>query len=174
MSLELSQLKELLHYEPSTGWFTWLVQYNSRTAVSSRAGGIDQAGYRKIQIGGTQYRCGRLAWFYMTGKWPTFLIDHEDRDRQNDAWNNLREVNHSESTHNRMMPVGESGLRGVKRGWANPHRWEARIAVGYQRIHLGAFDTAEEAHAVYLAAAEELHGKFAPHVVKARIIERRM
>lgn len=170
--MELSLLKELLYYEPSTGWFTWLVQYNSRTIVGSRAGTL-QHGRRKIQIGGKQYYSGRLAWFYMTGKWPTCLIDHEDRDRQNDVWTNLREANYCESTHNRILPVGESGLRGVKRGWANPHRWEARIAVGYQRIHLGAFDSAEEAHAVYLAAAKELHGKFAPHAVKAKTIERR-
>ncbi len=174
MSLEYEQLRALLHYEPPTGWFTWLMQYNSRTLVGSRAGGIHPPGYRKIQIGGTQYFTGRLAWFYMTGKWPVCLIDHEDRDKQNDAWYNLREVNYRESTHNRILPVGESGLRGVKRGWANPHRWEARIAVGNTRMSLGSFDTPEEAHQAYLVASEELHKEYAPHTQVPKSIDRRI
>lgn len=171
--MELDLLRELLHYEPSTGWFTWRVQYNSRTIVGSRAGCL-QNGYRLIQIGGTLYRSGRLAWFYQTGKWPTHLIDHKDGNRANDVWLNLREANCCESTHNRIMPVGVSGLRGVRRGYANPHRWEARIAVGNRRVSLGSFNTPEEAHQAYLTASEELHGKFAPIHRITKNIERRM
>ena len=158
-----ARLKELLHYDPLTGLFTWLVQYNSRTVIGSIAGGFDGQGYRRIQLNVKIYRCGRLAFFYMTGQWPNGLIDHKDRDKANDAWNNLREASYSESTHNRNMPVGESGLRGVRSVLSNPHRWEARIAVGYHRVSLGTFDSAEEAHAAYLAASENLHGEFAPH-----------
>lgn len=173
MTLYHEQLKELLHYEPTTGWFTWIVQYNSRTLVGSRAGTL-QYGRRKIQIGGIQYYSGRLAWFYMTGKWPTCLIDHKDRDKQNDAWLNLREANYCESTHNRILPVGQSGHRGVRRIPSNPHRWEARIAVGNSRMTLGAYDSAEEAHKAYLAASEKLHGKFAPHQYTPGNLKRRL
>lgn len=156
-------LKRLLSYDPVTGHFTWLEQYNSRTVVGSTAGTVDNKGYIKIQIYGKQYYSGRLAWFYMTGKWPIGLIDHSDGNQANDAWDNLREATYSESTHNRFLPVGESGLRGVRRVPSVPPRWEARIAVGYHRMTLGTFDSAEEAHAAYLAASENLHGKYAPH-----------
>lgn len=161
--LTQERLKELLDYDPETGLFTWLVQYNSRTVVGNVAGCIDNNGRRKIQIGGNQYYGSRLAWLYMTGEWPVGLIDHKDGDQANNAWNNLREATYNESTHNRYLPVGESGLRGVRRVSSNPHRWEARIAVGYRRVSLGAFDSVEEAHAAYLAASENLHGEFAPH-----------
>ncbi len=161
--LELHELKEPLSYDPITGVFRWLVQYNSRTIVGAIAGCFDDSGYRKIQIWGKQYYSGRLAWFYMTGHWPNGLIDHKDGNQANDVWANLREASYSESTHNRILPVGVSKLRGVRRVYSNPHRWEARIAVGHQRKTLGTFDSAEEAHAAYLAAAENLHGEFAPH-----------
>ncbi len=161
--IDLLLLKRLLHYNPETGLFTWREQYNSRTAIGSVAGGFDDRGYRKIQLCGKQYRAGRLAWFYMTGRWPTCLIDHEDRNPANDAWSNLREATFGESTHNRLLPVGESGLRGVRCIHGNPPRWEARIAVGYDRVSLGYYETAEEAHAAYLAASENLHGEYAPH-----------
>lgn len=155
-----TRLKQLLDYNPETGLFTWLEQYNSRTIVDSTAGTVDSGGYIKIQIYGKQYRGGRLAWFYMTGEWPLEYIDHKDGNRANDAWCNLREATYSESTHNRYLPVGESGLRGVRRIHSDPPRWEARIAVGYHRTTLGTFDSAEEAHAAYLAASNNLHGKF--------------
>lgn len=162
---ELDQLllKEVLHYEPLTGVFTWIQQYNSRTVIGSVAGTFAN-GYRKIQIYGRQYYSGRLAWLYMTGRWPLCLIDHIDGDQANDVWLNLREATYGESTHNRVLPVGESKLRGVRRVPSNPPRWEARIAVGYHRMTLGTFDTAEEAHAAYLAASETLHEEYAPHL----------
>ncbi len=156
------ELKELLHYDPETGEFTWLVQYNSRIYPGKVAGFFDYKGYRKIQIFGKHYFSGRLAFLYMTGRWPIGYIDHKDGDQANDAWANLREATYSESTHNRLYPAGESKLRGVRRVHSNSHRWEARIAVGHQRMTLGTFDSAEEAHQAYLAAAETLHGAFAP------------
>ena len=101
MTIELHQLKELLHYDSETGLFTWLVQRNSRSIVGSVAGCLNDLGYRKIQLYGKQYSSGRLAWFYMTGHWPACLIDHKDGIRDNDAWLNLREATYGESTHNR-------------------------------------------------------------------------
>ena len=161
--IEHHRLLQLLHYDPQTGLFTWLVQYNSRTTVGSVAGCLDDKGYRKIQLFGKQYYSGRLAWFYMAKQWPSCLIDHKDGDQANDAWSNLREATYGESTHNRYLPVGESRLRGVRRVHSNPFKWEARIAVGYHRMSLGTFDSAEEAHAAYLVASENLHGEYAPH-----------
>ncbi len=161
--IEQVRLKELLYYEPSTGWFIWRVKRTNSVPIGSRAGVLDDRNYRKIQLLGKQYYAGRLAWFYMTGKWPACVIDHIDRDQANDAWGNLREASYGESTHNRILPVGVSGLRGVRRVHSNPLRWEARIAVGYHRVSLGTFDSAEEAHVAYLAASEKLHGEYSPH-----------
>lgn len=40
-------------------------------------------------------------------------------------------------------------------------RWYSRITINGKHIHLGRFDTAEEAHAAYVAASREAYGEFA-------------
>lgn len=155
------RLKELLDYDPETGLFTNRVSRGPRGPIGAIAGTYDKDGYIVIQIGGTKYRAGRLAWLYMTGTWPT-EIDHEDGVYDNDSWSNLRDATRSENIVNSKRLTGSSGLRGVR---CDPGttKWRARISFGYQRSYLGVFDTAEEAHKAYLAAAEIRHGEFALH-----------
>lgn len=161
MIITQAELWQFLDYDPETGEFTNLVQRGQRSPVGGIAGYHDKDGYTIIQICGQKYRAGRLAWFYMTGEWP-IEVDHEDGVYDNDSWDNLREATRSQNVTNSARPVGISGLRGVKFD-PKTSTWRARIAFGYQRKWLGPFDMAEEASAAYLAAAEEVHGKFAVH-----------
>ena len=66
------------------------------------AGTISEHGYRIIGIDNLDYRCGRLAWFYMLGRWPVFEIDHIDGNSLNDIWDNLRDVTRKENCKNSM------------------------------------------------------------------------
>ena len=50
---------------------------------------------------------------------------------------------------------GMSGFKGAT--WHKCGRWQAQIQMRY----LGLFDTAEEAHAAYMAAAQNAYGEFA-------------
>ena len=68
--LTQERLKEVLHYYPETGIWTWLISETHRIHVGDRAGGIKEKGYRTIGIDGKRYRSARLAVLYMTGKWP--------------------------------------------------------------------------------------------------------
>lgn len=53
-----------------------------------------------------------------------------------------------------------SGYKGVF--WnKETSRWRAVIRANNKRVHLGYFDTPEDAHRVYCAAAQRLHGEFA-------------
>jgi hypothetical protein len=53
-------------------------------------------GYRLITINHRLYFAHRIIWKLMTGKDPTDQIDHIDMIRNNNAWDNLREANHTQ------------------------------------------------------------------------------
>ena len=148
MSLTQERLKELLHYDPETGVFTWRVARQGWIKAGDQAGSVQSTGYRLIGLAGRRYRASRLAFLYMLGRWPRADVDHKNRVRDDDMWHNLREANDSQNQGNR------TGTRGVyKRG----NHWETSIAGRY----LGRFPTQEKAQAAYVAAARKRFGEFA-------------
>lgn len=162
--LTQEKLLELLHYDPSTGAWTWRVS-NSIFRAGDRAGRIyensrgKELPCRVIYVLGKHHRAARLAWFYMTGKWLFLEIDHVDGDSLNDAWANLREATRSQNNQNRgCFKSNRLRLKGVHRQHG---RFRAMIQKDGRRVHLGYFDDAELAHAAYAAAASELHGSYA-------------
>ena len=78
--LTAKRLREALSYDPDTGVWTWLVPTGRRVRAGSRAGRIDGHGRWRIGLDGRYYTGSRLAFLYMTGKWPPHLVDHIDRD----------------------------------------------------------------------------------------------
>ena len=77
--LTQERLKEVLHYDPETGIFMWLVAPNGRIRVGMEAGSSHD-GYIGIKVDRILYKAHRLAWFYMTGEWPANDVDHWDRN----------------------------------------------------------------------------------------------
>lgn len=59
-----------------------------------------------------------------------------------------------------LRPDNAAGFKGVN---SIGKRWRARITVLGLRIDLGSYDTPEEAHAAYCAAARTYFGEFANH-----------
>jgi hypothetical protein len=82
------RLREVLLYDPETGVFRWWVPTSRKSPfrVGKIAGSYHRDGYREIRIDKRLYRAHRLAWLYMTDKWPDLEIDHIDQD----GTNNLR------------------------------------------------------------------------------------
>jgi hypothetical protein len=154
--LTQQRLKELLHYDPCTGVFTWLVDRGGRAKAGCVAGARTRH-YRKIVVDDRPYYGHDLAWLYMTGSWAD-LIDHIDTS-QGDVWLNLRIADKSKNGANRGKPANNtSGSKGV---WRRGNRWTARITVNGQRLNLGTFATKEEAEAAYSTAAAIEFGSFA-------------
>jgi len=154
------RLRELLDYKSETGEFRWKIT-RSTGEVGAVAGCLRKNSYRLIGIDQRVYLAHRLAWLYVTGQWPVADIDHIDGQRDNNAFHNLREATRTQNNANSRLPVtNKSGLKGAS--WDRwTQKWVARIQVAGKGLNLGRFDTAEAAHAAYVAAAEKYFGTFA-------------
>ncbi|CAM8763051.1 HNH endonuclease [Burkholderia pseudomallei] len=88
-------------------------------------------------------------------------VDHRNGNKADNRRMNLRVCTKAKNHLNRgLRPDSETGFKGVN--WMPLHRkWRARIQMDGKRAHLGLFETAEEAHAAYCKAADDLHGEFA-------------
>ena len=83
-------------------------------------------------------------------------IDHKDGNKTNNHKDNLRVVTHQENCFNRTKAKGYCFNKKV-------NKWQAYIKVDGKRIHLGYFDTEEEARQAYLDAKPNYH------IIKDRI-----
>jgi len=112
---ELTQerLKELLHYDPETGVFTWIIT-RPRSKKGDRAGSIDAKGYVSIGINGKYYKAHRLAWLYMTGEWPPQQVDHDNRIKHDNKWFNISLADNQKNQRNApLRKDNKSGVVGV-------------------------------------------------------------
>jgi HNH endonuclease len=95
--LTAKRLRKVLSYAPTTGIFRWKVNASSRASVGAIAGAKNGRGYHQIRIGGRPYSASRLAWLYMTGKWPNSEISYINGKPSDTRWVNLREAPSSQS-----------------------------------------------------------------------------
>lgn len=155
-NLSVSRLRELLHYDPESGVFTWRAGRKGVARSQIEAGDINPRGYRRISVDRRRYMANVLAWLYMTGDWPQGDVDHRNGVRHDNRWSNLRDVPRSTNNENqkRAHCRNKAGLLGVS---PNRSRWSASIMVKGRKLHLGTFDTPELAHAAYLEAKRVHH-----------------
>jgi hypothetical protein len=156
-ALTHQRLLELLEYRDD-GCFYWR-QSRRSDRIGLRAGWVVK-GYRCIIVDGIRYYEHRLAWFYITGTWPPEFLDHINLGKSDNRLLNLREATGSENQFNRNCPArNRAGLKGVS--WDSARaKWRATITAHGKHHNLGRFDTPEQAHAVYVRAARDLHGEF--------------
>jgi hypothetical protein len=142
------RLKELLAYDAATGIFTWLV--NRGKARAGDSAGRHHQGYIFIRIDGQRYAAHRLAWFYVIGAWPASQIDHINEARSDNRISNLRDVSGFFNQQNKKQASSncQTKLRGVSALYG---RYRASVYINGKQKYLGLFDTAEQAHAAYLA-----------------------
>lgn len=158
--LTQERLKELLHYDPDTGVFTWRKKSGSRAVVGAVAGCLGGKGYLRIKADGRQYRAHRLAFLYMCGVFPTAGVDHIDHCTRNNSWANLRLATAAENNKNRRINTNNtSGYKGVT--WdKSAGKWVAQARLSGKRHNLGYYSTAEAASDAYDAFARKHHGEF--------------
>lgn len=157
--LTAQQVRDILHYDPETGIFTWLPYSGKKGRVNAGdvAGCLRASGYIFIGTGNAIYRAHRLAWLYMTGEWPKHQIDHINGDRSDNRWVNLRDLTNAINCQNIRVGSRKNscfGLLGVSR---NHFKFMAAITVSGKRTYLGTYETPELAHEAYIAAKRQFH-----------------
>lgn len=173
----LERLRELFDYDPETGELRWRVQSGEGRSVfgfNNKCGGkiagtVGVKGYLIIGIrysgasAATYYLAHRIIWKLMTGDDPADQVDHEDTNKLNNRWRNLRPAENGPNIQNsRLRKDNTSGAKGVQlRVRGNYRRWRAIITANKKSTILGDFKTFEEAVAARAQAAERLHGQFA-------------
>lgn len=162
----VEQLRAAFVYEPNTGVFRHLPRFDCPAWWNTKyagkiAGTISKTttGYVNIKYMRRGIRAHQAAWAIIHGKWPDDQIDHINGDRADNRLINLRPATQPDNARNKISGIStQSGFRGVF-----PHlkKWKARISFNKRQIHLGCFNTPEQAYAVYCEAAQRLHGEFA-------------
>lgn len=161
-----AELRSLLDYDQHTGELRWRVRRGG-TRPGMVAGWRQSKGYIGISLNSHKTYAHRVAWFWMTGQWPRDQIDHADGNKANNAWANLREATNRQNQQNQPVSRASStGLKGAYRVSASAvakgfKPFIAQITVNGRRVHLGHFDTPEQANAAYRRAADQYHGIFA-------------
>ncbi|RLA79076.1 MAG: HNH endonuclease [Epsilonproteobacteria bacterium] len=124
--------------------FTWKQMLGANTIIGNIAGILTNLGYISFEINRVPYQAHRLAWFYMTGEWPN-IIDHDDRIRSNNKWNNLNNGTRHSNSRNRKCPTtNSSGVIGVTQLLNG--KWEARINNNDKKqIYLGRWSNIDDA-----------------------------
>lgn len=159
-ALSNSEVSKYLNYDAETGVFTW--RYNSRRTdlIGKQAGTPDKDGYILIKLNQLQYKAHRLAWLLMTGKWPTQEVDHKNKIKDDNSWNNLRLATNTQQAQNTYIRKDNtSGFRGVCFD-KQKKKWLARIYINKQVTYLGHFRSKEKANEVYSTAAKKHFGEF--------------
>lgn len=158
--LTAQRLRELLHYDPDTGVFTWLDD-RGRGLRGKPAGIVHPIyGYLRIEVFSVAYAAHRLAWLYMTGDWPKSYVDHIDRTKLNNRFRNLRLVTRSENAQN-IDSVRSDNILGVRGVTLRGSKFMARITVDGKSTCIGTFCTLEEAKSAYQNAKRRLHPAYA-------------
>ena len=83
-----------------------------------------------------------------------FVVDHINRNKADNRKSNLRICTYMQNSWNRSRSVGATKVRSGK--------WVATIRVNGNRLHLGTFDTENEAIQAKKVALKKYCGEFAP------------
>jgi hypothetical protein len=121
-------------------------------------GTLNHLGYIEIPFKQKRYSAHRMAWLYMTKKWPVHMIDHINGKRNDNRFENLREATNAENHHNLKAPRKDnaSGFLGVYKR-SDRNKWSAQIKHHGKLIFIGNFDSPEKAYEAYLIKKREIH-----------------
>lgn len=156
MELTQARVRELFDYLDD-GNLIWRITNSNRAKAGSIAGSVRDDGYRVIRADGKRYYAHRIIFLWHHGEMPE-LVDHRDTNPSNNRIGNLRKCDGIGNQGNRKgsrsnLPKGVDWKPRIG-------KWQARITVNKRFVHLGVFETPEQAHAAYVKASANYFGEF--------------
>jgi hypothetical protein len=160
----IEDLRTAFECDFETGVLTWKVRPSLpkswNTKYSGKKAGVQNSnGYRYVQIDGIKYPVHHIVWAMKNDEWANSEIDHENGVEYGDGISNIRLSTRSQNNYNRSFKVGSSGHRGVWRS-RNGKKWVSSISCDGNPIHLGTFESREDAISAHEEAAKKYHGEF--------------
>lgn len=166
-------LNKLLRYDATTGKLFWkwrhpsvfdgceikTKSWNNRFAGKEALTALEAYGYKHGHILKIKLKAHRVVWAMLHGCWPVGEIDHINGNPADNRIGNLRDVSHSDNLKNRKISKNNtSGVVGVY--WRKDRmKWRACIEANGVQMHLGTFDTRDEA----VEARRKAQSKFGFH-----------
>ncbi len=160
------------------GAICWVILYDTNCIEKARAKYYDQISDTRLKWHLITPGYAQAVWSDETGQHkillheaifqlsgqevpPGYEIDHKDGDKLNALDDNLRICTHTQNGQNRgKQKNNTSGQKGVS--WSKRvQKWRSRIMVDSKEIHLGYFDTIEDAARAYNDTAIKYFGEFA-------------
>src|SRR5215469_4479388 len=101
-----------LAYSPDRGRFIWLKTLGRGVKGRSESGKfaerIHSEGYLRVNIDSQWFYAHDLAFLFMTRDWAKYGVDHINRDRSDNRWSNLRDVDRSQNMYNASIQVNNT------------------------------------------------------------------
>ena len=172
----IEYLNEILRYED--GELYWKIDKSKRVRAGSRAGSVQNDGYRRVRIDGVKYCEHHLA--YILGNQQDLelknelgyelIVDHIDGDKSNNKIENLRLVTISENTAKQLrdkIKLARNGAQLLTGVMQDGNRWCVKFTIRskFRAVHQTAgtliqasFEFAQEAFAFKLFILDKIHG----------------
>ena len=142
-----AEIRRLFYYNKKTGILRWKIKpsKHSNIKIGDEAGSIGSNGYKRVQVNNKHYYVHIIIWIGMTGYKSENDIDHKDRNRINNKWNNLREISKQCNQRNcSIRKDNTSGIKGVS-FCKRDNKWLSRLAINKKQKTIGAFKDFDEA-----------------------------
>lgn len=152
-----AELRERFDYESLIGHLVTKERGSGRShrRAGKIAGHLRTDGYVHVQVGDHSYYAHCIIWCWMKGEWPTFEVDHEDLNRGNNKWLNLRAATSSQNAFARGNENPDRGIEVLPNG-----KYRPRIGFQGSSLHLGCFNDIDQARSVRHQASKKLFGDF--------------
>lgn len=147
-------IKSVFHY--NNGHLFWLGKRKG-APKNKPVGSLAHGGYLHCMLDGKHYLIHRLVFLYFNGYLPE-NVDHINGNRADNRIENLRAVTKKGNQQNmrKAFSTSKSGLLGAFLS-GKTNKWFSCICTAGKRVHLGTFNSPEEAHEAYIKAKRELH-----------------
>jgi len=139
IELTTKEIRTLWDYRDGELWW----KERRRGRMMDRPAGCFDNKYRRIELNGRLYQMHRLIWLWHGRELVDGLvIDHIDNNPSNNRIENLQQILHADNLRRREFVNNSKGGVAFHK---SAGKWRARLMRNNKDIHLGLFETREEA-----------------------------